>query len=112
MAVDIGVSSVTRLSIVKKAAVARGAAADDYGKAKVAYYRADCEARGFKFIPLVVEGTGGWLKESKAFLNDLAGLMASAKGLCIEDAKCRLYRTLSSCLQHGNVRCLLHHHTF
>ncbi len=59
-----------------------------------------------------METTGGWLKQSKRFLDDLAAKLATARGQPIEIAKCRMYRALSSTLQRGNIKCLLHHHAF
>ncbi len=113
VAVDVGVTSVTRSSTAKEAAKSRGAAARDYAKSKVLkYIKAACEEKNFDFVPLVVETTGGWLKESKAFLDTLAGKLATKKEITLEEAKCHLFRSLSSTLQHGNMRCILNHHEF
>ncbi len=58
VALDIGVTSVSRPSVVGRASTTRGAACEEYAASKVRKYRARCEAKGFRFIPLVVETTG------------------------------------------------------
>ncbi len=112
VALDIGVTSVTRSSVVSRASTTRGAACEEYAAAKVRKYRARCEAKGFRFIPLVVESTGTWTKEAKQFLNVLASRIAAKKRRPLEDAKCQMYRSLSSVLQKGNAIAILNHHSF
>ncbi len=112
VALDVGVTSVTRPSVVRKASTTRGAACEEYAAAKVRKYRARCDEKGFRFIPLVVETTGTWCKEARKFLNTLASRIASKKSQSLDDAKCQMFRSLSSVLQKGNAIAMLHHHRF
>ncbi len=112
VALDVGVTSVSRPTIVQKASTTRGAACAEYAAIKVRKYRARCEEKGFRFIPLVVESTGTWTKEAKKFLDTLASRIAAKKSMSLDDAKCQMYRSLSSVLQKGNAIAMLHHHRF
>ncbi len=68
--------------------------------------------RGFSFIPVVAESTGGWAKSSKRFLDAVAAQWASSKGIAVEEVKCKLFRQLSSVIQFGNIKCLTNHLLF
>ncbi len=109
VAADIGITSVVRSSILAKSHKERLAAATQFAAKKSSFYLSDCNEKGFSFIPLVIETTGGWAKESRAFLNILAERLAAKRKVPLEKAKCSLFRSLSSILQKGNARSILNH---
>ena len=110
VALDFGVTSVTKKSVVKAASKSPLVAAEKYNKVKHTKYDKSAEEHGFDFVPMIVETTGGWHPEARDLIKKLSRLLVGISGIDTEDKQTqRVYQKLSMALQKGNARTIIHH---
>ncbi len=107
MAIDLGISSPFRHSIIGPASKERLAATANYEKAKKAKHERKCAESGVLFTPFILETMGGWGKCAKELIKEVSIKYAVSRKLPLSHARAEIKQRISFSLAKGNARCVL-----
>ena len=116
VAVDVGVTSVTRDTILNESSSKLLAAANDFYKAKLNKYEKcindhQINTYGLSCQPLIIEDYGGYHKESVKFIKKLGELRAANLNIDKGESIHYCFTYISSKLFKANAIALLNHYS-
>ena len=115
VAFDIGVTSVTRDSIIDKSKDKLLIAATEFYNHKINKYKKYIQKNKIEnqiivYKPLIIEDHGGYHRQFVDFIKDIAKLRASALNIDEPTSIAYCFSKISASLQKANAICLLNHY--